>query len=314
MKVLITSNWVHRYVDGLRHDFPQVEFVAVQNPTDPAVAEAEIAFGPVSSELLQAAKKLRFIQSGSAGVEWMESVPELAETDIMVSNTRGAHATTIAEHTIGMLVFLARNFASLYEAQQQKIWQRPPAKPGVGLVGMTMGIIGLGQIGRAIAVRAHAFEMKIIAADVNEVPRPDYVSELWRLDGLNELLRRSDVVVVATPITNETRGMLGPDQLTLMKPSAYLLVMSRGGIIDEPTLIKMLHEGRLAGAGLDVQAVEPLPADDPLWDAPNVFITPHCSPTSQQTHANVISIMKENLGHYLAGRPLMNLVDKKRGY
>jgi phosphoglycerate dehydrogenase-like enzyme len=314
MKVLITSPWLHRYLEELRADFPQAEFVTVQNPTDGAVAEAEVAFGAVSSELLRAARKLRWIQSGSAGVEWMEGVPELIDTDIIVTNTRGAHATTIAEHTIGMLVFLARGFDSLFQAQQQRIWQRPPQRPGVGLVGLTMGIIGLGQIGRAIAKRAHAFDMKIIAVDVNDVPRSDYVSEFWLLDGLSELLRRSDVVVVATPITNETRGMLGPAQLALMKPSAYLLVMSRGGIVDEPTLVKMLREGRLAGAGLDVQAIEPLPVENELWDAPNIFITPHCSPSSQQTQANVFSIMKENLKLYLAGQPLMNLVDKKRGY
>ena len=232
----------------------------------------------------------------------------------MVTNTRGAHATTIAEHTIGMLIFLARRFDEIYEAQKRHEWIRGQGAPRVGLVGMTMGIIGLGQLGRAIAKRAHAFEMNIIAVDVNEVPKPDYVSEVGRLDGIADLMQRSDVVVVATPITEETRGMIGPDLLRMMKPSAYLLVISRGGIIHEPTLADMLRNGQLAGAGLDVTAVEPLPADNELWDCPNIIITPHNSPSSAQTHANVMSMMKDNLRRYLAGQPLTNLVDKKLGY
>lgn len=316
MKVLITTHWVQSYLKDWEKEFPQVDFVGGNTPEAilAAAADAEVAFGPVNEELFQAAKKLRWIQSGSAGVEWLASAPSLRESDVMVTNTRGAHATTIAEHTMGMLVFLARRFDELYEAQKRHEWIRGQGAPRVGLVGMTMGIIGLGQLGRAIAKRAHAFEMNIIAVDVNEVPKPDYVSEVGRLDGMADLMQRADVVVVATPITEETRGMIGPDLLRLMKPSAYLLVISRGGIIHEPTLAEMLRNGQLAGAGLDVTAIEPLPADNELWDCPNILITPHNSPSSAQTHTNVMSIMKDNLRRYLAGQPLTNLVDKKLGY
>lgn len=316
MKLLITTHWVQSYLKDWEREFPQVQFVGGSTPEEilAAAADAEVAFGPVNEELFHAAKQLRWIQSGSAGVEWMASAPSLRESDVMVTNTRGAHATTIAEHTMGMLIFLARRFDELYEAQKRHEWIRGQGAPRVGLVGMTMGIIGLGQLGRAIAKRAHAFEMNIIAVDVNEVPKPDYVSEVGRLDGMADLMQRSDVVVVATPITEETRGMIGPDLLRMMKPSAYLLVISRGGIIHEPTLADMLRNGQLAGAGLDVTAIEPLPADNELWDCPNIIITPHNSPSSAQTHANVMSIMKDNLRRYLAGQPLTNLVDKKLGY
>ena len=129
-----------------------------------------------------------------------------------------------------------------------------------------------------------------------------------------DLLRRADVVAVATPITERTRGMLGPRELALLKPGAYLLVMSRGGIVDEPMLVRLLRDGTLAGAGLDVTAVEPLPADSELWDAPNIIITPHSSPVSEQTHAAVTAILRRNLSHYVAGEPLENVVDKKLGY
>ena len=311
MKVLLAAHWVNQFIDELNAEFPDVEFVTPDDPLD--IADAEVAFGPVSEEIFMRAESLAWIQSASAGVEWMRRTPSLIESDVMVTNTRGAHATTIAEHAFGMLVFLARGFAGLVEKQKNHQWQ-PPQRPPVGLVGMTMGIIGLGQIGRAIATRAKAFEMNVIAVDLHPVAKPDYVSELRQLDGLDDLMRRADVVVVATPITDETRGMVGPGQLRLMKSDAYLLVMSRGGIIDETTLVEMLKSDKLAGAGLDVTAIEPLPADSELWDAPNIIITPHCSPTSGQTRSNVTNMMKTNLKHYLAGEPLENLVDKKLGY
>ncbi len=317
MQVLITTPWVQNYLDEWQKEFPQVEFVGGSTPAAvrAVAADAEVAFGAVDEDLFHAAKKLRWIQSGSAGVEWLVNAPSLRESDVLVTNTRGAHATTIAEHTFGMLVFIARRFDELYEAQKRHDWIGAQAgSPRIGLAGLTMGIIGLGQLGRAIAKRAHAFEMAVIAVDVNEVPKPDYVAAVRRMDGLADLMQRSDVVVVATPITAETRGMIGSEQLRLMRPNAYLLVISRGGIIDEPTLIDMLKTGKLAGAALDVAAVEPLPADSELWDCPNIFITPHNSPSSLQTRNNVMRIMKENLRRYLAGEPLTNLVDKKLGY
>lgn len=316
MKVLLTAEWMqHTFTEEIQAQFPGVEFISGRPAELLAAADdAEVALGPINTELFQAAKQLRWIQSGSAGVEWMRNVDGLVESDVIVTNMRGAHASTMAEHAFGMLFFLTRGFDLLYPAQQQKVWQFPPQRAGVGIAGLTMGIIGLGNIGRAIGERAKAFQMNVIAVDLHEVPQPEYVSHLGRLDEMPELLRRADVVVVATPITPETRGMLGASQLKLMKPTAYLLVMSRGGIVDEATLAQMLRDGELAGAGLDVTAIEPLPAESDLWDAPRVIITPHCSPSSSQTGANAMHIMHENLRRYLAGEPLTNLVDKRLGY
>ena len=315
MKLLVTSPWFGQAMENLQATFPEVEFVIPDSPEAAAglAADVEIIFGRPNRETFLAAKQARWIQSSSAGVEWMRDIPELRESDITITNTRGAHAATIAEHAMGMLVLLARGFPALLKNQAQKSWGAGEISM-VGLSGLTMGIIGMGQIGRAVAQRAHAFEMTIVAVDAHDVSRPDYISQFWLLDGLPELMKQADIVVVAVPITPETRGMLGPEQLRLMESSAFLLVLSRGGIIDEPTLIEMLNEGALAGAGLDVAATEPLPADDPLWDAPNIFITPHCSPRSVQTRNMVIGIMRDNLRRYLAGEALHNLVDKKLGY
>lgn len=317
MKLLVTTNYMNLQAQELGKEFPQVQFVIATTPEAQMkeIVDADAAVGYVTQEVFLAAKKLRWIQSASAGVEWMRNAPALVESDVTVTNMKGAHASTIAEHAFGMLVFLARKFAYLYEKQKAHEWLSfGQGMEYFGLAGLTMGVVGLGQIGRAIAKRANAFDMEVIAVDLHPVAKPEYVAELGQLDQLPDLMRRADVVAIATPITPETRGMITAELLRSMKPNAYLLVMSRGGIVDEPTLVQMLQEGKLAGAGLDVTAVEPLPKDNPLWDAPNVIITPHCSPTSAQTAGNTKTILRENLKHFLAGEPLVNVVDKRLGY
>lgn len=300
---------------ALRTAFPEVEFTPVANPPQEiaAAVDADAAIGRLSLDAFRAAKKLRWIQSYGAGVEWLGSMPEVVASDVTVTNTRGAHAATIADHTFGMLIYLTRNLGMIAEAQKQKRWARPIPNQR-GLAGLTLGVIGLGNIGSAIAQRAHGHDMKVIAVDANDVPRADYIERFWLLDGLAELLRAADVVAVAAPLTAQSRGMLGEAQLALLKPTAYLVVVSRGGIVDQHALAAMLREGRLAGAGLDVTQPEPLPADSELWDTPNLVLTPHCSGSSAQTTANVNAIIRENIARFIAGRPLMNLVDKARGY
>jgi phosphoglycerate dehydrogenase-like enzyme len=316
VKLLVTVDWSSKHLAEVAAAFPQVEFVTALTDRDAtrSIADAEVVFGRLSRETFLAARKLHWIQSHGAGVEFLGDIPELLASDVVVTNTRGGHAATIAEHTLGMLISLARGFQPLDAAQRQAKWLRPLGFEPVGLAGRTMGIIGLGNIGGAIARRAHAFEMPVIAVDAVDAQAPDYVEACWGLERLPELLGRSDVVVVAVPLTAETRGMLGPAQFALMKKGAFLLAISRGGIIDERSLIAALKDGRLTGAGLDVQSREPLPADDPLWQAPHLLLTPHCSGMSELTTASCTAIFKDNLGRYLAGQPLTNLVDKGRGF
>ncbi len=296
--------------------FPQIQFAAADDHDDilREIVDAEVVFGGINREAFLAAKQLKWIQNPGAGVERLARISEIAESDVTITNTRGAHAATIAEHTFGLLISLTRQLPQLLQAQREHDWVRRIDGPQVGLTGLTLGVVGMGNIGRAIAKRGHAFDMNVIGVDVNEVPKPDFVAELRLLDGLDDLMRRSDVVAVAAPITPETAGMLGPEQLRLMKPTAYLIVVSRGGIIDEDTLVQMLQEGQLAGAGLDVTATEPLPKDSSLWDTPNLLVTPHCSGSSSYTSAAGRAIFYENLRRYLAKEPLTNLVDLKRGF
>jgi len=316
MKVLIYPYWSQQDVDGMRALFPDIEFIATREHTEAVtkIVDVEVAFGALPRDVFLAGEQLRWIQAHGAGVEWTASIPELIAGDVQVTNTRGAHASTIAEHAFAMLLTFTRGLRQLYPSQQARSWTRSSGIHFVGLSGLTFGVIGLGNIGRAIARRAYGFDMRVIAVDANDVPRPDDVAELWDLDALPTLLAGSDVVAVVTPLTSQTRGMLGAAQLARMKPSAFLLVLSRGGIVDQHALAGMLKEGRLAGAGVDVTEPEPLPSDSDLWDAPNIIITPHCSGASEQTTRKTWDFFKENLRRYLANEPLVNVIDKQRGY
>jgi phosphoglycerate dehydrogenase-like enzyme len=183
-----------------------------------------------------------------------------------------------------------------------------------GIKGLTMGIIGFGNIGRNIGARAAAFEMNVLAVDAHPGAPGNGVKEVWPLERLNDMAEQSDVLVISAPITPQTRGMVGREQINKMKKGSYLLAVSRGGIVDEPSLIEALKSGQLAGAGLDVQATEPMPSNDPLWDAPNIILTPHDSGASRLTTDLMWSIFFENVGHFVKGEPLTNTVDKKLGY
>jgi phosphoglycerate dehydrogenase-like enzyme len=301
----------------LREAFPDVEIVVATNRDEvrEAIVDADGFFGTVTPETFRLAKKLRWVQASSAGVEWLPAVPELIESDVIVTNTRGAHAATIGEHVFAMMLTFTRRMRLLDQFKAEKKWGRPEAEAVVeGLVGKTIGIVGLGNIGRAIAQRAHAFDMRVLAVDIQAVQPPPTVDTLYPLDQLHDVLPLLDVLVVAVPLTERTRGLIGAAELALLKPSAYFFVISRGGILDEGALVSALRENRLAGAGLDVTATEPLPQESPLWKLDNLIISPHVSAHSVQTMDLMWQIIKKNIGHFVRGEPLINTVDKRLGY
>ncbi|HEY3082328.1 MAG TPA: D-2-hydroxyacid dehydrogenase [Chloroflexota bacterium] len=301
----------------LRDCYPQAQLVAPSSRAEglPDLADADVVFGALTNEEFQAARNVRWIQASSAGVEFMWRIPSIVEHPVVVTNARGAHAATIAEHTFALLLGLARQIVPHHHHQQQHRWSRGDfAGKLTGLKGLTMGVVGFGNIGKSIGRRALGFEMNVLAVDAQPVPSIEGVEDVWSLGRLDELCRASDVLAIAAPITPETRGMIGAEQIKLMRPGSFVVAVSRGGIVDEPALIEALESGHLAGAGLDVTATEPLPADSPLWDAPNILITPHDSGASKLTTDLMWSIFHENLGRYLRGETLTNLVDKKLGY
>lgn len=317
MKIVLAVRPDDQRLASFRTAYPDATFVVASSPDEAKreIADADAYFGNPTREIYLAARKLRWIQAPSAGIEFVHQIPELVASDVVLTNTRGAHAATIAEHTFAMLLSLTRALRFFDYAKGAHVWLRAEGyRRLTGIDGKTMTIVGFGNIGRAIAKRAHAFEMDVFAVDAHEVPATEHVRAVWRLDRLHDALRESDVLVISAPITPQTRGMIGETEIRLLKRGAYLLAVSRGGIVREEPLIAALKDGHLAGAGLDVTETEPLPPDHPLWDAPNLVLTPHVSGGSQLTTELMWSIFFENVGHFVQNEPLINVTDKRLGY
>jgi phosphoglycerate dehydrogenase-like enzyme len=292
-----------------------IQFVVPQQGQSSAslIGDVDAVYGMLTGEDFPNARNLRWVQSPSAGVEWMWRVPGLQDSDVIVTNMRGAHAATIAEHTFAMLLTHTRALRGYEEHQREHKWGRGDLQMS-GLKGRTMGIIGFGNIGRAIARRATGFEMRVLAVDIDPGPPGEGVEKVWPLDRLNDLCREADVLVISAPMTPTSRDMVKAEQIRNLKRGSYILQMSRGAIVNEAALVDALEEGHLGGAGLDVTGTEPLPVGDPLWTAPNLIVTPHSSASSQLTTELAWSILAENVGRFVRGEGLMNLVDKKRGW
>ena len=320
MKVLIGPNWMglENGLPDLRDRYGNITFEHCADPAElaAAIADAEVYVGWLDADAFSRAKRLRWIQSPSSGVNYYLAIPELVESDVLLTSASGTHAACLAESTFGMILAFTRGIRDAVLYQQQHEWAIRAIRPKlVELTGSTMGIVGLGSVGCAVAERAQAFGMRVIAVDVYTEHKPDCVSELSHVDRLEELLRASDYVVVTVPYTAQTEGMIGAEELALMKPSAMLVGISRGGIIDQAALGEALREGRLAAAALDVTRPEPLPADSELWDVENLLIMPHVAGGTQFEGQYVLEIFAENLGRLLRGDlPLRNQVDKERGF
>ncbi|MCZ6680927.1 MAG: D-2-hydroxyacid dehydrogenase, partial [Candidatus Poribacteria bacterium] len=216
----------------------------------------------------------------------------------------------IADHVMGYILMFARGFHIYLRRQLERKWEK--SIPIIHLADQTLGVIGLGGIGTAVAKRGAAAEMRIIATNAVEVEKPNFVDALWGTDRLNDLLAESDFVVSCVPHTPETVKLISTDGLKLMKETAYLINISRGVVVDLADLTNALQDGEIAGAGLDVFETEPLPADHPLWGMENVIITPHTAGVGPYSANRRIEIVKENLRRFVAGEPLRSVVDKQR--
>ena len=320
MKVLIGASLMglEKAIPDLKAKYPDVEFVSCDQREDLPVmiADADVYMGWLNRDTFLAAKKLRWLQSPSSGVNNFLAIPELVASDVILTSARGTHSACLADSVFGMILAFTRSIKDFVLKQQKHEWAMREFRPQmVELTGSTMGIIGLGTVGLATAQRAVAFGMRVIAVDMLPVSKPDTVDELWGLDRLHDLLNVSDYVVVTVPYTAETDGMIGAAEIAQMKPGALLVAISRGRIIDEDALIAALKSGHLSAAAMDVFAQEPLRPDSELWDMPNVLITPHAAGGTQFERQYVLDIFYENLGRFLRGeRPLRNQVDKYRGF
>jgi phosphoglycerate dehydrogenase-like enzyme len=265
----------------------------------------------VLDHVVSRAPKVEWIHSFSAGVERV-ATPTIRSRGITVTNARGVFSRPIAEYVVMMCLVIARRLPQLLELQRERTWQ--PLR-GTELGSLTVGIVGYGSIGSEVARLLAPFETKILATRRH----PDRGSaepnvELLRTDQLDELLARSDVIVVAAPLTDETAGMIGAPQLREMKEAAWLINIARGRLIDELALRRALEAGWIGGAVLDVFTDEPLSEESPLYGTPNLILTPHTSWSSDQVVERSVRLFVENLRRFAAGEPLENVVDLEAGY
>ncbi len=318
MKVALqTMHSDDAFVAELTSEFPEVEFRPSANEEDEKVniKDADVFCGAPSRDVFLASERLRWIQCVGTGVDMILAIPEVVDSDAVLTNCRGPHAAPMADHVMGMVVMLAHQLNEMWDDQREHRWE--PSKYNnrqANLTGSTMGILALGDIGTAVAWRAHGFGMDVYAVDKHPRPAPPVVEEVWGLDRLDELLSISDWFVITAPLTPDTRGLIDRRRVGLLKDCAYVIAISRGNIIDEEALIEGLRAGRIAGAGLDVMAVEPLPASSPLWDMKNVVLSPHASAMTPTLLTERREIFKENLSRFLANQPFVYTVDKGTGF
>ena len=276
-----------------------------------AIVDAEVVFGIVSPEIFAAARKLRWYQSSVASQE-RYMFPALIDSDVQLTNMAGIYNEEIADHVYALILGLTRLIPRFTRNQDRRYWEPHGQFKAEYLMGKTIGIIGLGGIGGEVAKRAPTFGMRVVATRAHPGrPKPEYVDQVWGPEGLDELLRISDIVVNCTPETPRTRKLIGRRELALMKRTARLINIGRGAVVDLTALTEALQSGAIAGAGLDVYEIEPLPADHPLWGLQTAILTPHMASVTDIYPARRVEVFLDNLGRYLRGETLHNLVDKE---
>lgn len=332
LNVLVTMRFDETQLDRLRAVSPEVSVVQA-DPDAADYSKVDVLYAGAPPRDLARARALRWVQLHMAGVNALAGHPLYTETALPLTTTSGVHAATIAEYAVTMLLALAHRVPRMVEWQQRGGW--PPDERRWELFvptevrGATLGIIGYGSIGRELArIAKSAFGMSVLALKRDPSRRADdgyslpgtgdpegRLPDEWLGHGqLDSLLARSDAVVLCAPLTDETRGLMGERAFARMKPGAYFINVGRGASVDEAALARALRERRIAGAAVDVFADEPPPAGHPLYALDNVIVSPHVSGFLPSYDEKCSVLFAENLRRYLDGKPLLNLVDRRRGY
>jgi phosphoglycerate dehydrogenase-like enzyme len=276
------------------------------------VADADGIIGSINPQILKAAKNLKWVQVPVAGVESILT-PELRDSNIILTNCKIAQGPEIGDHAMAMLLALTRDLHLIIPRRVKEEWPRDTYHP-IELLGRRAVIIGVGGLGTNIAARAKAFGMYVTALDPREIVPSPLVDRWFPPDRLDEVLPDADVVFVSAPDTPASENMMGQKQFDLMKKGSYFIAVSRGRLYNMDALVGALKSGKLAGAGVDVTNPEPLPPGHPLWKFENVIITPHIAGRSDGEHARYMAIFRENLRRFANNEPLINVVDKQKGY
>ena len=318
MNILVPDYLCDELTDAARSAAPAVALLpyAEDGPAEASWREAEGVLRWVAGKrfaaLVADCPQVRWLHTASAGVDHVLTPGVKAKPGIVVTDSGPAFEIAISEFVLAWMLLVARRLPELMAFQKERRWESLTQQE---LYGQTVGIVGLGPIGLGIAARAKAFGMKTLGLRRRDLPAAGVDQVLTGPDGLARLLTESDYVVVAAALTGETKALLGPAQIASLKPSAWVINIARGGLIDEPALIDALRDNKLAGACLDVFATEPLPQDSPLWEMPNVFVAPHNSPGwTAGLRERQKALFLANLGRFSRGEPLQNAVDIERGY
>jgi len=315
MKIVLCYQTEPHFHQLIREAMPEAEIDdAGQQRIGEAILDADIYFGhakvPVPWKEVVDQGRLKWIQSSAAGMDHC-LVPEVIASDILVSSASGLFANQVAEQTFALLLGLIRSLPVFFRAQQTKDYTRRPTHD---LHGKTVGIVGLGGNGRKIAEILSKFETRILATDLFPYDKPDCVEQLLPADHLDELLRQSDVVILAIPLNADTYHYIDEKCFAAMKPDSWFVNVARGQVVKESALISALQSGKLAGAGVDVAEIEPLPHDSPLWEMDNVIITPHVGAQSASRNLDATKLFCKNLKRFANGESPINLVDKRLGF
>ncbi len=312
MKIVLCPPVSEALCEQVRRTAPGAEVaMAAMDEAHAVVGDSDVIFGMYNEEIIRAARRVKWIQTTSAGMDMLLDIPGVREGRFRLSNASGLHALQVAEHAWALTSALFRGLQQSIRNQLSHEWKGVPIRD---LYGATAGIVGFGGIGRRYARLARGFEMRILALDVQQSERPDYVEALWGTDRLEDVLAASDVVFIACPYTPQTERLIDERAFRLMKNSAFLINTARGPIVDEAALADALESGEIAGAGLDVFETEPLPETSPLWELENVIITTHSAGASNFRPQRTVDFFCENLRRFMAGVPLLNETDRNVGY
>jgi phosphoglycerate dehydrogenase-like enzyme len=280
------------------------------------IVDADAFIGNITPAQVRAGKKLRWVGVMSAGVEnvlHLAGGADLRDSKIVLTNNQIVQGPEIADHAMAMLLTLSRGIHKFLQYKQQELWQPRPYE-GIELNGRTAVVVGVGGIGTQISFRAWAHGMSVIGVDPEDIPYMPILKRVVKPDQIDTVLPEADVVFISAPHTQMSHKMIGSKQFALMKKGAYFIAVSRGGIYDLDCLVKALDSHQLAGAGVDVVDPEPLPKGHPLWKCENAIITPHIAGRSDKDNARMVGTIRDNIKRFAEGKPLINMVDKQKGY
>tara|TARA_B100000809_G_scaffold266784_2_gene331554 strand:- start:1866 stop:2831 length:966 start_codon:yes stop_codon:yes gene_type:complete len=318
LKVVIGTDHVGtQYVEELIDTFPEIDFVAAYDPSghQEAIRHADVFFGWPDDQAFSAAMQLKWIACPGMGIDKIVAYQNIVDSDVPITNAPGTHVTSMGDHVIGAMIGLTHRFPEAFQDRQKKIWDTQKyASRITELTGTTVGIFGLGAIGRAVADRVVAFGTTTFAIDPAPVDIPASVRECWNLDRIDDLCRISNFLVIAAPVLENTRNSIDARRIALMPEGSYVIVISRGEIVDEDAMCDALESGHLAGAALDATAVEPLAENSRLWSLENVILTPHSSALTPELYEMRRQAFKSNLRKFSAGESLENVCDKTAGF